>query len=202
MAAMTTRKNASPFYPPRARWYGSLFSVGPSMRRRLFLHHVRFPTAHSCGRVLASFLVPGLGFYFGGFRYRGRLMMAAYLVLGLVFVAELGRFAGNAAFGLLIAIHAMSLNCFFEPHLASLQLRSRIFLSFAILMALGGLLYVPAKNLIESRWFAPVRIHDRVVIIQKFRNIPKVSRGDWLAYSIQGGGDHNVYVAAGYGLRP
>jgi hypothetical protein len=202
MAEVITRKNASPYYPPRSRWYGSFFSLGAGIRRRLFLRDVRFPTATSCARVVASFFVPGLGFYFGGFRFRGRLMMATYLGLALVSLAELGRFAGNAAFGLLIAIHAMSLNCLFEPSLSGLQLRNRILLSFAMLLALGGLLYVPARNVIESRWFVPVRINDRVVIIQKFRNTPRVNRGDWLAYSLAGGGDHNVYVAAGYGLRP
>ena len=202
MGVITTRKNPAPYYPPRARWHGSLFSVGASIRRRVFLHHVRFPAAASFARAVATFLVPGLGFYFGGFRFIGKLVMVAYLALALIFIAELGRFLGNVAFGLLIAIHVMSLNSFFERNLAGLQLRSRILLSFAMLLALGGLLYMPARNLIESRWFAPVRINDRVVIIQKFRHIPKVSRGDWIAYSLQGGGDHNVYVAAGYGLRP
>jgi hypothetical protein len=201
---MTTRKNASPYYPPRARWYGFLSSVGSNVRRRLFFHNIRFPATISCGRILASFLVPGLGFYFGGFWLRGRLITMAYLALALVFCAELGRFAGNAAFGLLIAIHAMSFNCLFERQLAGLELRSRILLSFAMLLALGGLLYMPARNLLENHLFAPIRINDRVVIIQKFKNVPEVRRGEWVAYTLGGGGvgGHDVYVGTGLGLGP
>jgi hypothetical protein len=155
--------------------------------------------------VIASFLVPGLGFYLGGFRLLGKLMILAYLGLALVFCAELGRFAGNVAFGLLIAIHAMSLNCVFEPKLAGLGFRYRVLMSMCTLLALAGLFYMPARGLIENRFFAPIRIHDRVVIIQKFRNIPQVRRGEWIAYTLAGdggGGGQGVYIQSGMSLGP
>jgi hypothetical protein len=120
----------------------------------------------------------------------------------MVFFAELGRPAANIAFGLLLAIHATGLNYLAEPWLREVRFRIRVLLSMLLLMALGGLLYMPARAFLENHFFTPWQINDRVLVIQKFETPPVLKRGDWIAYNITGGGDHGAWIAAGSGLGP
>src|SRR5262249_52300047 len=110
----------------------------------------------------------------------------------LVCLAELGRPLGNLAIGLLISIHAVGLTCVLEPWFADAPFRTRLRLSLGLLIAVGLVVYLPARNLIEARWFAPVRIYDRVIVVAKFKT-PHVNRGEWLAYSLLEGGTHDAY---------
>jgi hypothetical protein len=195
-------KLASPYYPPRARWHSPLLGFGGALRRRLALDRVRLPQGQSLGAILVSLLVPGLGFWLRGPRRMGRLAVAASLLLVLVFFAAIGYQAGNAAFGLLLSIHGTSLIYLLEPWLAGARFRTRIFVSMALLFGLGGLVYLPARNLMETRWLAPLRVQDRVVVVRKSKPSPAVKRNDLIAYSLPGDTDHTVYVAAGFGLGP
>jgi hypothetical protein len=195
-------KLSSPYYPPRARWYGPLLSLGGVLRRRLSLDRARLPGGPSFGRVVGSLLVPGLAFCFRGPRRSGKLALAVCLFLLLLFFAEIGYLAGNVAFGLLLSVHGTGIIYLFEPWLAGARFRTRILLSMAFLFALGGLLYMPARNLMESRWLAPLRVKDLVVVVRKFGLMPTVKRNDWIAYSLPGDMDHAVYVEAGFGLGP
>ena len=146
-------KLSSPYYPPRARWYSPLLGFGGVLRRRLLaLDRFRLPQqGPSLGGVLGSLLVPGLGFLLRGPRWVGSLVLAVCLFLLLLFFVETGSQAGNVAFGLLLSVHSTSLMYLFEPWLAGTRLRTRIFVAMALLLALGGLVYLPARNLIETR---------------------------------------------------
>jgi hypothetical protein len=124
------------------------------------------------------------------------------MILMFLFLALLGRFGSNLAFGLLLSIHATGLSLLLEPWLPGLEFRGRAALTLALLLALGGLLYGPARTVLEKRFFAPVRAHDQVVIIQKFGAPPRIQRGDWIAYSLPEGGSHNAYFQAGLGFGP
>ena len=195
-------KLSSPYYPPRARWYSPLLGFGGAVRRHLALDRVRLPPGPSVGGVLGSLLVPGLGFWLRGPRWLGRLALAACLFLVLLFFVGIGYPAGNAAFGLLLSIHGTSLIYLFEPWLAGARFRTRIFASMALLVGLGGLVYMPARNWMETRWLAPLRVNDRVVVVMKSGAAPIVKRNDLIAYSLPGDTDHAVYVEAGFGLGP
>ena len=70
------------------------------------------------------------------------------------------------------------------------------------MFALGGLVYMPARNWIETRWLAPLRVQDRVVVVKKSGPVPIVKRNDVIAYSLPGNSDHAVYVEAGFGVGP
>jgi len=129
-------------------------------------------------------------------------MLPACLCLVTLFMAQLGRFGGNLVFGLLLSIHASGLGLMLEPKLPPLQFRGRLLLTLGLLLALGGLVYSPGRAIIEKRLFAPVRVHDRVVIIEKFRKTPLIGRGDWIAYSLPEGGNHDAYFLPGFGLSP
>jgi hypothetical protein len=54
----------SAYYPPRARWYSPLFYLGGAFQRRLALDRIQalLPEELTFGKLLAAFLIPGLGF--------------------------------------------------------------------------------------------------------------------------------------------
>ena len=151
--------------------------------------------------MIASCLVPGLAFYLRA-RFWGGIAMLASALLTIVFFAELGRFTANAAFGLLLAIHATGLNYLAEPWLREVRFRFRILFSMLMLLALGGILYMPVRAFLENHFFTPWQINDRILVIQKFETPPTLKRGEWIGYTIAGGGDHGAYVAGGPGLGP
>jgi hypothetical protein len=195
-------KASSPYYPPRARWYSPLLSFGGVLRRHMILDRIRLPQGPSLGGILGSLLVPGVGFWVRGPRWLGSLAISASLFLLLLFFAEIGYQAGNIAFGLLLSIHSSSLIYVIEPWLAGARFRTRIFASMALLAGVGGLLYMPARNLMETRWLAPLRLQGQVVVVSKSRSPASVKRNDVIAYSLPGNTDHAVYVEAGFGLGP
>jgi hypothetical protein len=128
--------------------------------------------------------------------------VAVSLFLVLLFFAAIGYPAGNVAFGLLLSIHSTALIYLFEPWLAGERFRTRVFVSMALLVGVGGLIYMPARNLMETRWLAPLRVNDRVVVVRKFAAPPVLKRNDLIAYSLPGNTGHAVYVEAGFGLGP
>ena len=193
---------SSPYYPPRARWYAPLLSWGGRLRRGLALDRVRPPAGVPWLGLLGSLLVPGLGVYVRGPRMYGQLALGLCGGLLLIFMAELGRPAANFAFGLLLAAHASSINYLLAPSLAGFRFRYRLLFSLALLILLGTLLYLPAQNYVASRGVMPLRIKERVVIVRNVGNPSALRRGDWVAYSVKAGGDHNGYIEAGYGLGP
>jgi hypothetical protein len=192
----------SPYYPPRARWYAPLLGVGGALRRRLALDRARWSRSLRFGGLLASLLVPGLGFYLRGPRVWGRLALAVCFFLLLLFFVEIGYPAGNMAFGLLLSVHAMGALCLCESSLADLRFRTRILLSMALLFVLAGLLYLPARRLMEAHLLEPLRVNNRVIVVKKSTSLPRVKRHDWIAYTIAGDTDHAAYVQAGLGLGP
>jgi len=135
----------SPYYPPRARWYGRFLCFGDGLRRRLALDRVRLPPGISFFGLVGSLLVPGLGFYVSGCRRLGQAAVAMCAVLSAVFFIWLGYPAGNWAFGLLLSIHSTALGHLVETWLPGERLRVRIACAAGILMALGWLIYLPLR---------------------------------------------------------
>jgi hypothetical protein len=48
------------------------------------------------------------------------------------------------------------------------------------MVALSGLLYMPARNLIEKHWLVPMQVSGRVVIVQKLASAAAIHRGELL----------------------
>ncbi len=199
-------KLASPYYPPRARWRLPFSRFGAAARRHLALRHVRSPGAVSAGSLVAlvaAMLVPGLAFYLRGSRFWGKLAMAASVLCVLAFLVWLGYPAGNLAFGLLLSIHCTSAVHFFEPQLVDGTFGKRMGASFAALVLLGGLVYLPARHLLQERCFMPITVRGQVVVVRAFASTDPIERGDWIAYSLNAElGTHQVYVRSGLGLGP
>ena len=190
----------SSYYPPRARWYSRSVYWSNTLQRRLVLNRIHLPRGVAFGRLVCGVLLPGFGFAERIPRVWAAAISGFCLLLVLVFFVWLGRPLGNAAFTLLLSIHATGLGCLLEPWLKGSRLRFRIFISMAVFFALGGLLYLPARNLIQDHWLLPLQVHGRTIIIHKLASLARVERGEWLAYSFSGNYDGNIIVRGGIGL--
>jgi hypothetical protein len=188
-------KSVLPFYPPRARWYSPLFALGNSLRRGMALDRIRLPRGVTTAGLVGSFLIPGLGVYLRGPRLWGKLAFAASGFLFLQFIVWLGHPLGNFAFGLLLSIHVTGFVYYCSPLLANGEFSSRLLLTLAGLVAIGGLVYAPLRNLIQDHWFLPLQVNGQVVVVQKQASPNVVRRGDWIAYTLSG------YVISVHGYR-
>lgn len=205
VARLNTKAAESEYYPPRARWYSLLFYMGTAVRRRLALDRIHLPREMTFGGLVAGFLVPGLAVHIRGPRLWGKAALLGCGLLFLSFMVWFGYPAGNFAFGLLLSIHTTGLVYYCSPLLQQEQLRSRLFFTLLILMALGLVIYLPVRNAILQHWLVPLRINGQVVVVQRQFSADAIRRGDWIAYRLPGGGgwgEGAVHVRSGMGLGP
>src|SRR6202040_2784905 len=95
---------ASPYYPPRARWFSPLLNFGCALKRGLALDHVRLPAGVSLAEMIGCLLVPGQAFWVRGPAPWGKVALTSCGLLMLIFIVGLGYPAANVAFGLLLSI--------------------------------------------------------------------------------------------------
>jgi hypothetical protein len=202
VARLNTQEDASPYYPPRARWYRLLFYLGAAVRRRLALDRIHLPQEMTLGGLVAGFLVPGLAVHIRGPRLWGKAALISCGLLFLLFIAWFGYPAGNFAFGLLLSIHATGFVYYCSPLLQHEQLRSRLFFTLLALMAIGLLIYLPIRNVILQHWLVPLRLNGRVVVVQRQFPASAIQHGDWIAYRLSGSGGGGIWVRSGMGLGP
>jgi hypothetical protein len=177
---------ASPFYPPRARWYSPLFNFGNHLRRGLALDRIHLPSGVTLVGCVGSFLIPGLGIYLRGPRLLGKVAFAICGLLLLEFIVWLGHPFGNYAFGLLLSIHATGFIYYCSPLLTGMEFASRLLFTLAVLVLIGTVIYMPARRVIQERWLLPLRMNGRVIIVQRQASADTVGRGDWVAYRLSG----------------
>jgi hypothetical protein len=193
MARPHIREEPSPYYPPRARWYAPFFYLGNVLRRRLALDRLTLPREMKTGALLAGFFVPGLAVWLRGPRLWGRATLAGSALLMMIFIVCLGQPPANLAFGLLISLHATGLVYYCNPLLAGEPFRARLGFTFLTLLAIGLLLYLPARSFVQAHWLTPLRLNGHVVVVQ--RNFPArhLQRGDWMAYTLDENGVGDNY---------
>ncbi len=192
----------SQYYPRRARWYSSLLAPGDWLRRRLRLERIRMPPGTAVVGWVVSALVPGWGFCARGRRLWGVTAMGASVLLALIFIIRLGYPAANLALGLLLSIHVTSLSYVLEPWTSSERFRTKLVFGLMLFVGLTCGVYLPVRNLVEHHWLMPLRIGGRVVVVHRLSSLASVHRGDWVAYSFEGGRGEGVYVQEGVGLGP
>ncbi len=194
----------SPYYPRRARWHGRLFHPGQAIRRRLTVDRLRLPGELSLGGLAAGFIVPGLAVWLRGPRLWGLAAMAGWAVLLAVCIVWLGYPVSNIAFGMMISLHVSGLVYYCKPLIGKESFRWRLVFSALALVAVGGLLYWPARD----RWLMVLRTNGRVIIAYKGIVPSQLHRGDWVGYrlpELQRGDPHNgggVWIQSGAGLSP
>jgi hypothetical protein len=192
---------ASPFYPPRARWFSLFFHRGDVTRRRLARDRLKIPRTMTVAELLAGFFVPGLAVYFRGPRLWGRAALLTSVALLLLYVVWLGYPAANLALGMLISIHSTGFVYYCKPLMAEENFRSRLTFTLLALLAMVLLLYWPARSLVQQYLLTPLSMNGKVLVVQRAFLTHTTQRGDYVAYSLAEtleGAAHN----GGMGLGP
>jgi hypothetical protein len=193
MARPHIPEEASSYYPPRARWYSALFHLGDLVHRRLALERLTMPRTMTIGELFAGFFVPGLAVWLRGPRAWGWTALVASAALLIIFIVGLGYPFANAVFGLLISLHCTGFVYYCRPLLATERFRGRLGFTVLVLLAIGWLIYLPARGFIQGHWLTPLRMNGRVLVVQRISRPPHIRRGDWVAYGL----DENA-VGANY----
>ena len=199
---------ASAYYPPRARWYGTIFCVGDWARRRLALDKIRLPPGMSLSGAIAGFLVPGIAIWLTGRKLRGTLVFGSIMVLMFVFVAWLGYPAANIAFGLLISVHTAGFVYYCRPILAGEEFGLRLAFTVMMLLIIGLVVYMPARVILQGHWLVPLQSDGHVIVVRRMGGPGKIVAGEWVAYRLSedAQGDPHaggaVRVQAGMGFGP
>jgi hypothetical protein len=149
--------------------------------------------------------LPGFALFLLGRGLLGWAFLAGYCAAAAVFVVELGYPIANVAFGLMISIHAISIGFLEGQWLEGSRLRIRLALGFLTLFAVWGLVYAPIVRFTERHWIMPLRLGDRVVIVNCGVSPHSVKRGDWVAYRVSGDQfagqrEDRIYVSSGLGV--
>jgi hypothetical protein len=208
MARPHIQQELSPYYPPRERWYSPVLYWGDALLHRLALDRFTKPPEVKFGWMAASLFVPGLGVWLREPRPWGYAALAGSAVLILIFIAWLGYPAANLAFGLLLALHASGFAYYCNPLVAGEGFQTRLAFAFLTLLVIGALIYVPALNFTQRHLLTPLRMNDRVIVVQENVQTRSIRRGDWVAYMLEEdtqGDAHNggaVRVRAGLGMGP
>ena len=151
---------------------------------------------------MISLLIPGAGFYVCGLRLWGRIALGFAAVLVVLNIVLFGSQLANLPFGLLLALHASSLGFIVDKMLPGAQFGTRLITAAGLLLFLGCCVYLPARNLVQDRWFLPLRLKDEVVIVHRQAPDKSLRRGDVIAYSFESVHGDGVVLHGGYGLGP
>jgi hypothetical protein len=192
-------KATSSYYPPRARWYSPVLYFLSATRRRLALDRIHLPQGISLFGLIASFLVPGLGFYFRN-RVWGKLALNGCAALAAIFVVWLGYPIANLAFGLLLSIHVSGFTYYCGCWLNGEKLFTRILVALLLTFCLSVLIYFPLRNTFNDHYFAPLRVQNRVIIFRRQALTSSIKRGDTVAYDLQPISSSTEHVYAHGGL--
>lgn len=192
-------KATSSYYPPRARWYSPVLYFLSATRRRLALDHIHLPAGISLFGLTASVFVPGLGFYFRN-RVWGRLALSGCALLAVIFIIWLGFPIANLAFGLLLSIHVSGITYYCGVWLNGEKLRTRILVAILLTFCLSVFIYFPLRDTFQKHYFAPLRVHNQVVVFQRMDKADAVKYGDTVAYDLSPVSSTEAHVYAHGGL--
>ncbi|HTS16066.1 MAG TPA: S26 family signal peptidase [Verrucomicrobiae bacterium] len=185
-AATDMAADTSPYYPPREHWYTRFWYPWYALRRRVYLHLLTdtfdLPVRH---KVLLGLLVPGLSFRWYGRPLFGWILMLGYGLSIVTFLAFIGYQAGTLALTAMMSIHAASIVQMQKRTFANLSLGLRMLWSLLLFVLISQLVYAPICRQLEQRWFMPLHVRDRVLVVRTRVPVGAVKRGDLVAYRIE-----------------
>ncbi len=184
MARINIEEEPSEYYPPRARWWGRLFSPWFKIQRTLHLEKIHLPIGFTIQQFALCLILPGYAFFANGRRTLGWSFVVVYLVSAVLFIVALGYQWGNLGYGLMISAHASSI-IFLEGYWlrSQTQFGYRLVLAGVTLLAVWLAVYAPVINFMEAHCIMPLRMRGNVVIVQRLTPPSHIQRGDWIMYS-------------------
>jgi len=191
----------SSYYPPRSRLPTRLVAPWFELKRLVRLDRIPAPGGISPLQWLLTLVVPAWAFVAMGRPGVARLAFAAYGTAFFLFVVFLGQLVANVSFGLLIAIHAMSLVWFVRMWIDRPPLWFRLALTGTVLLVVWQAIYSPIFRYIDANWFTPLSTSKGVVVIHRAKTPESVRIGDLAAYQIAAERTGNVSLQDGFGFN-
>jgi hypothetical protein len=173
-----------------------------AVRREFHLAGMRLPSPLTVRETFLCLLMPGLSFYYGGYRFVAKCIFAACAVAALVFLVRLGHPAAEWAFMILITAHVASLSQRIQPWMARWGLIGQMFAGVALFTGVSLFVYMPARELFHSHVAVGLQTPKGVVVVNPRLRLAALKRGDAIAYRIEGSYSSGVMIHSGYGFGP
>lgn len=189
---------SSSYYPPRAGWGRHFNHVGYTVRRRLQLDQLGLTLKTSPSHFALGMVVPGFSFLDAGWKALGKTTMLAWVVAALVFVVWLGYGISTFAFGLMMSMHVSSILYLHNRSFPGMRVLKRLVFSLALLFVVGQLVYASALKLCHNYLFVPLRVGEKVYVINRWHDPGSLRRGDFVACHAEAVAFDNVRIRDGY----
>jgi hypothetical protein len=190
---------SSGYYPPRARWYSRFYYLWQNLCRWLPLGRVRLPGGFNLRQFLVALVVPGYAYRVLHQPRIARIVLASYGFMVLVAVVGLGTAPGTLAYGLMVALHAVSLAGVLGSWLEPGGLRRRILLALFSTLLIGVMVYYPLQRWIQSSLVMPLRIGNQDLMLVPDHRVSSLRPGVVRVFRFGGvAGVQGVLLGQGY----
>jgi hypothetical protein len=198
--AIDRSQDASPYYPPRERWYTPLWYPWHRCQRLFHLEPITDGFHLPAHKLLLGMAVPGLPWLWYGRPLFSLVAAAGYCLSALVFLIWIGHAVGTLALATMMSIHTSGILYMNRQLTPEVELWKRIAWSVAVFAMVSLLVYQPLRRQMERRWIMPLRVGERVLVVNTSTSPRLVKRGDWVAYRIDGLYADRTLVRGGYGV--
>jgi len=191
-------RTSSSYYPPRAGRGRHFNHLGYTVRRRLHLEQLGLALNTSPSHFALGLVVPGFSFLDAGWKTLGKTTMLGWVVAALVFLVWLGYGVSTFAFGLMMSMHVSSILYLHNRSFPGMRVLRRLVFSLALLFVVGQLVYASALKLCHDYLFMPLRVGEKVYVINRLHDVQSLRRGDLLACYAEAAALGNVRIRDGY----
>lgn len=199
-AAIHRSPAVPPYYPPRERWYSRFWYPWYLLKRKLRLVAVTDGFELPLHKLILGMIVPGLSWLWYGRPLFSLVTMTSYCLLAITFVIWIGYPVGTLSLTLLMSIHTSSILYMNRQLTPDVELWKRIGWSLVVFTLVSLLVYQPIRRQVERRWFMPLRIGERVLVVKTSTSPTLIKRGDQVAYQINTAQGYQTRVDEGYGI--
>ncbi|HYG21585.1 MAG TPA: hypothetical protein VEH04_02300 [Verrucomicrobiae bacterium] len=155
------------------------------LRRLLHLEWLHRPAGISTAQLLLGVLVPGVALWVSGRRMLAWIFIAVYGIAFVVLAVWFGHTVSRLAYGTLISIHAAGIFFLLNRSLCGhYEFPVRFGVCVLSLLLLWLAAYRPAMMFVQSRWFYPVEVHGRVVVMRPATSTERLRAGQWVLFRL------------------
>ena len=194
---MSARASSS-YYPPRAGRGRHFNHLGYNVRRRLHWEQLGLKLKTSPSHFALGLVFPGFAFLDAGWKTLGKATVLTWVVAALIFVIWLGYGISTLAFGLMMSVHVSSILYLHNRAFPGMRILRRLVLSLALLFVVGQLVYASALKLCHNYLFMPLRLGEKVYVINRLHDLQGLRRGDFVACYAEAAAFGNVRIRDGY----